>query len=102
VEAHERYSYDKLVRPPCQRVVGIVALCPDCHAVKHLYRTASVAAGTGNRFIYERALAHLKDVNGWHDEQVEEYLAQVQEDFLRREAIGPWAYDYSGVESLSR
>ena len=102
VEAHERYEYDELVGPPRQRVVGIVALCPDCYNVKHLYRTASVASEQGNWWIYTRALAHLAKVNGWRDGQLEEYLAQVQEDFLRREAIGPWAYDYSAIRDLGR
>ena len=32
VEIHERYEYDETRRPPCQRVIGLIALCPDCHA----------------------------------------------------------------------
>ena len=38
VEIHERYEYDETTHPPCQKVLGLIALCSDCHAVKHLAR----------------------------------------------------------------
>jgi hypothetical protein len=28
VEIHESYEYDETSRPPCQKVVGLIALCP--------------------------------------------------------------------------
>lgn len=48
VEIHERYEYDETCAPPCQRVVGLIALCPNCHAVKHLARTRMVAVQQGD------------------------------------------------------
>lgn len=49
VEIHERYEYEETCVPPCQRVVGLIALCPDCHAVKHLARTRMVGFSGATR-----------------------------------------------------
>ena len=95
VEIHERYEYDETCKPPCQRVVGLIALCPDCHAVKHLARTRLVARQQGDPAIYENALRHLARVNAWDDERVRDYLADVQAEFRRREALGEWIQDFS-------
>src|SRR5689334_11202026 len=57
VEVHERYEYDETSQPPCQRLVGLIALCPDCHAVKHWARTRQVSRERGDLSIYEHALA---------------------------------------------
>jgi hypothetical protein len=40
--------------------------------------------------IYENALRHLASVNGWDAERVNDYLAEVREEFQRREALGEW------------
>jgi len=56
VEAHERYEYDEASQPPCQRLLGLIALCPACHAVKHLYRTHAVSVEQDDSSIYENAL----------------------------------------------
>jgi hypothetical protein len=95
VEIHERYEYDETSRPPCQKVVGLIALCPDCHAVKHLARTRLVARQQGDRSIYENAVHHLAHVNVWDDQGVRDYLAEVQAQFRRREALGEWTQDFS-------
>jgi len=97
VECHERYEYDETERPPVQRLTGFIALCPSCHAVKHLYRTQRIAFERGDPSIYENALAHLQKVNGWDSAQLSTYLAQVRADFDRREALGPWQQDFLPV-----
>jgi hypothetical protein len=95
VEAHERYDHDEASRPPCQRLLGLIALCPSCHAVKHLYRTHAVSIEQGDPSIYENTPRHLADVNGWDDTQVQGYLAETRETFRRRESLGPWVQDLS-------
>ena len=95
VEIHERYEYDETSAPPCQRVIGLIALCPDCHAVKHLARTQLVARQQGDPAIYENALRHLASVNGWDAKRTREYLADVREEFRRREVLGEWSQDSS-------
>jgi hypothetical protein len=100
VEAHERYEYDETARPPCQRLVGLIALCPDCHSVKHLYRTHAVSVERRDPSIYENALRHLARVNGWDDARVQAYLTETQAAFERREALGRWVYDYSAFPGV--
>jgi DNA-binding transcriptional ArsR family regulator len=95
VEIHERYEYDETCAPPCQRVIGLIALCPDCHAVNHLARTRLVARQQGDPSIYENALRHLASVNDWGAERIKDYLAEVQEEFQRREALGEWTQDFT-------
>jgi hypothetical protein len=102
VEVHERYVYDEAVRPPCQRIVGLIALCPDCHAVKHLARTRLVARQQRDPSIYESALRHLASVNQWNADRVKDYLAEVQNEFRRREALGVWTQDFSPLLGASR
>jgi hypothetical protein len=75
--------------------VGLIALCPDCHAVKYLARTRLVARQQGDPSIYEHALRHLAGVNDWDDQRVREYLVGVQAEFHRREALGAWTEDFS-------
>ena len=77
------------------RVIGLIALCPDCHAVKHLARTRLVARQRGDPSIYANALRHLARVNDWDDQRVREYLAEGQAEFRQREALGEWAQDFS-------
>jgi hypothetical protein len=95
VEIHERYAYDETCTPPCQRVIGLIALCPDCHAVKHLARTNRVSVEQRDPAIYENALRHLARVNDWDPEHVKSYLAETTETFRRREALGAWTQDFS-------
>jgi len=98
VEAHEVYEYDESARPPVQRVIRLIALCPACHAVKHLYRTHDVAVQRGDMTIYENALAHLAAVNGWNGEQVKVHLAETRATFERREELGSWVQDFSRLD----
>jgi hypothetical protein len=68
VECHEVWQYDDAVH--VQTLVRLIALCPACHAVKHLGRTelyGDAAAAHG----------HLATVNGWTGEQTATYLAEV-------------------------
>lgn len=55
VECHEIWGYDDARR--VQRLVGLIALCPDCHLVKHFGRAIA-----GGRTRY--ALAWFAEVNG--------------------------------------
>lgn len=101
VEAHEVYSYDELASPPVQHVIGLIALCPACHAVKHLYRTYAVSRERGDPSIYEDALAHLAQVNKWDGAQVRAHLEETRITYERREALGPWHQDFRALGVLS-
>ncbi len=97
VEAHEVYFYDELASPPVQHVIRLIALCPACHAVKHLYRTHAVSRERGDPSIYEDALAHLARVNSWDEAQVRAHLEETRVTYERREALGPWRQDFSAL-----
>ena len=67
VECHEIWDYDdaNLI----QRLVGMIALCPPCHQVKHFGFAQLRGEGP-------QALKHLMKVNSWDKPFAEEYLAE--------------------------
>lgn len=67
VECHEIWDYDD--RSLIQRLTGLVALCPNCHKVKHIG-----FAITQGQDSFLRALGHLATVNQWPMELAMEYV----------------------------
>ncbi|NJO94588.1 MAG: HNH endonuclease [Hydrococcus sp. RM1_1_31] len=67
VECHEKWHYDD--KNKIQKLIGLIALCPACHEVKHM----GLANIKGRADI---AMQHLAKVNGWSREQTDEYVAQ--------------------------
>lgn len=67
VECHEIWHYDakKLI----QKLEGMIALCPDCHMVKHIGYSEV-------RGLKVQALYHLMDVNKMTRKEAEAYVAQ--------------------------
>jgi hypothetical protein len=65
VECHERWAYDEV--RGTQTLLGLIALCPDCHRVKHF----GLARVKGEQ---ELAGRHLMRVNGWTRQQAHEYV----------------------------
>lgn len=66
LEAHEIWEYEE--ETFTQRLLGLVALCPSCHRVKHMGRALSVGAGG-------LAMNWLAKVNGWNRDECEAYVA---------------------------
>lgn len=66
VECHEEWSYDDDAQ--IQTLVGLIALCPSCHEVKHYGRAELVGNG-------ERAFQHLLNINEWSIERGHSYVA---------------------------
>jgi hypothetical protein len=66
VECHEIWDYSLREGIPTQVLIGLIALCPDCHEVKHLGRAIRVGRGP-------KAVAHLAKVNQWTIEEAEWY-----------------------------
>lgn len=65
VECHESWAYNDTRH--VQTLVGLLALCPSCHRVKH-YGRAEVYGYA------EQAFAHLMAVNGWPAERAADYV----------------------------
>lgn len=78
VECHEIWVFDD--ERKIQKLDGLIALCPLCHEVKHIGRTAKVQGQEG----LQRALLRLTRVNDWTKEQVQDHLKQAFADWERR------------------
>ena len=77
----------------------------DVHAriqVKTRSPAYAYAHRVGDPSIYKNALRHLASVNDWDAERVKGYLAEVQEEFRRREALGEWTQDFSPLLGTSQ
>lgn len=90
VECHEIWEFDDAQRKQILR--GLIALCPQCHAVKHI----GLAGLRGKK---EEAEAHLAKVNGWTISQAREYIAESFRLWERR-SRKEWDVDISWAEQL--
>ena len=90
VECHEVWGYDDVTH--VQSLVGLIALCPPCHEVKHIGRAEAV----GN---LERATNRLMVANGWTRADVELYLEGVWEVWHQRSSH-EWTLDVSWLTTI--
>ena len=90
VECHEVWEYDD--ERHIQRLVRLIALCPPCHAVKHIGRTQSIGRG-------REAKEHLQRVNGWSATEAAEHVTQAY-DRHRRRSQHRWTLDLSALHRL--
>ncbi len=88
LEAHEVWEYDDDAH--IQRLVDVVALCHDCHMVKHLGYASTQGKAS-------RAIAHLARVNGWSLEDAKLYL-EAQFELWARRSRHQWQLDLSWLE----
>jgi hypothetical protein len=73
VECHEEWAYDDTT---CvQRLVRLVALCPDCHLAKTPGR-AEWLASDDRRYsgLPKQVHQHLADINGWDADTATAYV----------------------------
>lgn len=89
VECHEIWNYDEDTKT--QNLVGLIALCPSCHEVKHMGRTMAVGKG-------EKGIAHLMKVNGWSREDAHHYIEAAFETWSRR-SCESWTLDLSWLDN---
>lgn len=85
VECHEIWQYDD--EASVQRLVGLIALCPACHGVKHLGR--SHVKGRG-----DEAIDQLMKINQWSATQADAYIELVLDIWKLRSRV-PWRLDLS-------
>ncbi len=87
LEYHEVWSFDD--RTGVQALVRMIALCPDCHQVKHI----GLASIHGQAV---RARAHLARVNGWTLSQTEASVREAFRVWARRSQT-TWTLDLEGL-----
>lgn len=88
VECHERWDYND--HKHVQTLVGLEALCPQCHEVRHIGRAMAVGRG-------EIAFKHLAKVNGWTLDQAEEHVTISMKKWQER-SRHVWKIDISWLE----
>jgi len=81
VECHERWEFDRSSR--IQKLGGLIALCPDCHAVKHWGYSQMKGKEAECR-------DHLAFVNNWTKDQID---AHVDEVFVQWKALSRIQWD---------
>ncbi len=89
VECHEIWHYDDVKH--IQTLKGLIALCPDCHRVKHIGLAGLQGEG-------EQAEAHLAKINGWSQSQTDAYLNSVWSLWHER-SCHDWSLDLSWLTS---
>lgn len=90
VECHEIWSYNDANH--VQSLMGLIALCPSCHEVKHF----GLAVKNGNE---ARARKHLGKVNGWTPAQVEAHLQQSFQTWRDR-SKSEWGLDLTWIQNV--
>ena len=90
VECHEIWHYDDAIH--VQKLVGLTALCPACHEVKHI----GLARVRGRE---EIAKAHLAEINGWTPEITDKYLSKVARIWTQRSQY-QWKLDLTFLQTM--
>jgi len=90
VECHEVWGYNDVTH--VQSLVGLIALCPPCHEVKHIGHAGAV----GN---LDRAKARLGVANSWSTADVDTYLEVVWEVWYQR-STHEWTLDVSWLTTI--
>jgi hypothetical protein len=89
VECHEIWSFND--KKLTQKLINMIALCPDCHMVKHMgfARVQNKEA---------QAIAHFKKINKLTKKEAEDYINKSFQLWQKRsEKI--WKLDISVLES---
>lgn len=89
VECHEIWEYNE--KTHVQRLAGMIALCPNCHSVKHLGRAKIVG-------IYEKAFKHLMRVNKWDKHTTEQYVKDIFTQWENRSKY-QWKLDLNELKN---
>ncbi len=75
VECHEKWNYDDTNHT--QTLLGLIALCPACHSVKHLGFAHIQGKGI-------EAREHLATVNKWSQSRTSQYIGLVFKQWEER------------------
>lgn len=88
VECHEIWEYNDETK--VQKLAGMIALCPNCHMVKHF----GFARISGKE---DQAFSHFMKVNGLKKIQAEAEITKAFDIWRKRSTID-WTLDLSGLE----
>ena len=90
MEAHEKWSYDD--KRAVQKLEDVLALCHNCHLVKHIGRTQLM----GKEGV---AMAHFMKVNACSQMDYHNALARANEEYRARNKVEGWVTDVSWLKT---
>ena len=90
MEAHEKWRYDDELA--LQKLEDVLALCHNCHLVKHIGRTQLV----GQEGV---AMEHFMKVNACSQMDYHAALAEINEKYRERNKIENWTTDVSWLKT---
>ena len=88
LECHEVWEYSFNGTRGTQRLVGLIALCPDCHHCKHMGRSFNMMP-PGE---FRRLQRHFMRVNRMRETEFDEYSARIKETWQDRNSF-TWSQD---------
>lgn len=91
VECHEIWEYVDSER--IQRLNGFVALCPQCHEVKHMGMANLRGRG-------DVAVEHLAKINRWSESEARRYVNSAFNKWLERSMV-EWSVDLGLLDAMA-
>lgn len=88
VECHEIWKYDDQLK--IQSLIGTIALCPDCHLVKHIGYSSVIGK-------FNDSKSHFSKINNLTYKQADKYISEAFEVFHERSKYD-WKIDFSWLE----
>lgn len=85
LECHEIWAYNDATR--VQKLIGLIALCPLCHQVKHIGRANAMGKQA-------EVFKQLEEVNKWSHKEIVEHVAEAFETYFERSKF-EWRLDIS-------
>ena len=89
LEAHEKWSYND--EKALQKLEDVLALCHNCHEVKHISRTQLMGRG-------DDAMYWFMQVNGCSQMEFHEALGAANAEYRERNKIEGWVTDVSWLK----
>ena len=89
LEAHEVWRYDD--EKALQKLENVVALCRNCHEIKHIGRTQLKGRDAD-------AMEHFMKVNHCSQMDYHAALAEANEEYFRRNRVEGWVTDVSWLK----
>ena len=93
LEAHEIWAYDEANH--IQKLIGLVALCHDCHSVKHIGHTK-----LQGKEKFDQAVKHFCRVNDCEFDKFEYFYEEAFRCWDRRSKIKVWNLDISYLKDV--
>lgn len=90
VDIHELWEYIKIDKTGIQKLCGLMALCPQCHAFKHYGRSQLVLTSSQ----LTELKRHVRGINNWTVQELRLHITQAGDLYRQRSKL-EWTQDFS-------